>query len=550
MAEFGLILNLTYLSLAQKLKGFMSIFMRKVGSVKYNSEGPTGWTFEANSLLERTNVEFGAQMETQDHLTLSTGSHMGEQLHQIGSGYKKYRFLTTLTLLVCDTLAILIGTAILAGISVIRHDTFGSSLLEFEAINVILGLLVISFFGLYNPSATSGGSETYLKVFNANACFVLLTACVWTWGSTALVSFRMISAWWLVYFLCLAAGRFIARRICYFLRKAPALRKRTIIVGAGPEGQAMAHQWSEIGGAGVNVVGFVDRQAPESYRAGVDAPYLGMVQDLGRLIQETSADCVFLARPSLVKDVLENDETFVEALWNVELQVGTGVSELLASRMTVVEEGFVPIADLSRFRMTGIHYIAKTFIDYLISATLLLILAPILILLGVMVAIESPGPAFFRRRVCGVNRKEFTMFKLRTMKMNGDSLLSPEEKQELLDTGKLKHDPRITRVGTFMRKYSIDEIPQLLNVLRGEMSLVGPRTITIPEMGKFGRWQHLRTMAKPGMTGLWQVSGRSELTYEDRARLDVYYVRNFTIWLDLKILCMTVPAVLFSKGAY
>lgn len=489
-------------------------------------------------------------MDTQDPKGLNRVLPMSGREIANSSGYRKYRILASITLILCDALALLLSTVIFSRVSEIAFPFLGNSEFQFGLINSGLGLIVISCFGLYNPSSTSGGSESYGKLFNANACIALATICFWSWNSNQSVSFHILFTWWIVTLLCLALGRFIARRICYFYRVSPGFRKKTIIVGAGPEGQAMAHQWKEIAGAGVDVCGYVDNAEPSAYRTGGEAPYLGKVKDLSHLIQANGIDCVFLARPSLIKDVLENDETFVEALWNVELQVGTGVSELLASRMTVVEEGFIPIADLSRFRMTGIHYIAKTFIDYIVSASLLLILAPILILLGIMVAIESPGPAFFKRRVCGVNRKEFTMFKLRTMKMNGDSLLSPEEKKELLESGKLRHDPRITRVGTFMRKFSIDEIPQLLNVLRGEMSLVGPRTITIPEMGKFGRWQHLRTMVKPGMTGLWQVSGRSELTYEDRARLDVYYVRNFTIWLDLKILLMTIPAVLFSKGAY
>lgn len=152
----------------------------------------------------------------------------------------------------------------------------------------------------------------------------------------------------------------------------------------------------------------------------------------------------------------------------------------------------------------------------------------------------------------GVNGKKFCALKFRTMRADGDEILEahPELKEELESTGKLKNDPRITRVGHFLRKFSIDELPQLINVLFNEMSLVGPRMISPQEMAHYNRWGINLLTVKPGITGLWQVSGRSDVSYEERVRFDMHYIRNWSIWLDIQLLIRTIPAVIKSRGAY
>jgi lipopolysaccharide/colanic/teichoic acid biosynthesis glycosyltransferase len=155
--------------------------------------------------------------------------------------------------------------------------------------------------------------------------------------------------------------------------------------------------------------------------------------------------------------------------------------------------------------------------------------------------------------VLGVSGKEFDAFKFRTMRVNGDALLAdnPELHTELRANHKLKSDPRLTRVGMWLRKYSLDELPQLFNVIRGEMGLVGPRMITAGEVDKYGRHRLNLLTVKPGITGLWQVSGRSDLSYDERVNLDMYYIRNYSVWLDLQILFVqTLPAVVQGRGAY
>lgn len=194
----------------------------------------------------------------------------------------------------------------------------------------------------------------------------------------------------------------------------------------------------------------------------------------------------------------------------------------------------------------------KRLIDVMISGALLLVAMPFLIVVAVLIALDSPGSVLYRREVVGRNGRPFYALKLRTMMQDGDAQVMKDRKlaKQLEAQHKLRDDPRVTRVGAVLRKTSIDEIPQLINVLRGEMSLVGPRMISFPELEKFGEHQDKILAVKPGITGLWQVSGRSDLDYNERVRLNVFYVDHRSIPMDLKILAKTIPAVLTGRGAY
>lgn len=206
----------------------------------------------------------------------------------------------------------------------------------------------------------------------------------------------------------------------------------------------------------------------------------------------------------------------------------------------------------SEARANTWHDPIKRMIDVALSSMLLIAAMPVLIPAAALIALDSPGAILYRRLVVGRNGKPFHAFKLRTMVPDSDTLLQEDEgvAEEFNSNHKLKHDPRVTRVGGILRKTSIDELPQLVNVLRGEMSLVGPRMISFPELEKFGEWQEKILAVKPGITGLWQVSGRSQLDYDERVRLNVYYVDHRSILMDLRILARTIPAVITGRGAY
>jgi len=198
------------------------------------------------------------------------------------------------------------------------------------------------------------------------------------------------------------------------------------------------------------------------------------------------------------------------------------------------------------------YFVCKRAIDISVSAILIVVLFPLLLVVALLIKLDSRGPILIRIRSMGKGGTTFDSLKLRTMVENADDILNnnPNLKQEFGKNFKLRDDPRVTRLGKVLRRTSINELPQLLNVLKGDMSLVGPRTITPDEVDRYGPMHKKLLTVTPGMTGLWQVSGRHELSYEKRIELDMYYIDNRTLLLDLKILIRTIPAVVSMRGAY
>lgn len=195
--------------------------------------------------------------------------------------------------------------------------------------------------------------------------------------------------------------------------------------------------------------------------------------------------------------------------------------------------------------------LAKRALDIVGSAFLLVVLMPVMVVFIFLIRLEDGGPAIYRRRVIGP-RGEFDAFKLRSMSVDADKILERDAilRKEFEINYKLKNDPRITRIGAFIRKLSLDELPQLFNVLRGQMSLVGPRMITPVELEKYGEAGWIFSSMKPGLTGYWQVSGRQEVGYSERVEMDLHYVTNWSLWMDARILIKTPMRVLGAAGAY
>ncbi|HET8826174.1 MAG TPA: sugar transferase [Terriglobales bacterium] len=194
---------------------------------------------------------------------------------------------------------------------------------------------------------------------------------------------------------------------------------------------------------------------------------------------------------------------------------------------------------------------AKLALDVLGSSLLVALFSPLFLLAALLVLLLDGRPIIFRRKCVGP-RGEFDAFKFRTMRRDADQVLQQEPalQDAFRQNFKLKSDPRVTRLGAILRKFSLDELPQLFNVLRGEMSLVGPRMITAPELEKYGEHQQLLLTVRPGITGFWQVYGRQEVSYEERVQMDVEYIRNWSLGMDLKLLCLTPWRVIRGRGAY
>jgi exopolysaccharide biosynthesis polyprenyl glycosylphosphotransferase len=415
-------------------------------------------------------------------------------------------------------------------------------------------LLIFTAYGLYTPRYLFGGTREYARV--VNACAIGVMAMIVLSFMYRGVEQPISRGWLLIYFslsvLTITSYRFALRRLVYRLRQRGLFLTRSLIVGANQEGQAMAEQFRSVPTTGVHVMGFVDDTLAQGTVVN-GLPVLGDSKSLKTLVEEQEIGELIVSPTSLSREaLLDIYRTFNSNGSGVEVRLSPGLFEILTTGAIVQEVGSVPLVSLNKLRITGIDAFLKSTLDYVGAAVGLILLLPFLLLIALLVKLDSTGPALYRRRVLGVGGQAFDAFKFRTMRVDAEEYLEqhPELAEELECNGKLKNDPRVTRLGKFLRKTSIDELPQLINVLKGQMSLVGPRMISPPEWAKFGKWKHNLLTVKPGITGLWQVGGRSELSYEDRVRLDMHYIRNYTVWLDMRILFNTFGAVLHGSGAY
>ena len=424
---------------------------------------------------------------------------------------------------------------------------------QLMALAIPMWLVIFALYRLYSPDDLFGGLQEYANVVNAS-----------TAGLVALILYgfldrRMdqeISRGWLVMvwglsILSVGWTRFGYRRFIYWLRARGWFIRRALVVGANEEGKAIATQLHASSSAGVEVMGFVDTRLPLGTEV-EGIPVVGGLDRLNALIQRLNVEELIVVPTALGREKLLEIYRDWGTNGKVQVRLSSGLYELFTTGMQVREVGFVPLMSLNRTRITGVDAVMKRVLDYVGALVGLILLAPVFGVIALLVWLDSGRPIIYRRRVVGLYGREFDAYKFRTMIPDAEAYLEahPELKEEWERTGKIRNDPRITRVGRFLRRYSLDELPQLVNVLKGEMSLVGPRMLTPPELTHFGRWQHNLLTVKPGLTGLWQVSGRSDLSYKERVRLDMQYIRNYTIWLDVKLLFSTFWTVMRGQGAY
>lgn len=425
------------------------------------------------------------------------------------------------------------------------------SRLVFGLIPIWVGIFAL--YNLYQPEYLFGGTAEYARIINAvtmGLISVVLYSFLFRDMDAEISRGWLLTAWGLS-ISTLIVYRFTFRRLVYGLRQRGLFRKRVVIVGANEEGEAICQQFKTANQAGIDVVGFVDDTRPlNSFFQ--ERPILGRTSDLEKMVHQCDLDELIVSPTALPRETLLDIFRGFGTNRGATVRLSPGTFELYTTGVRVTEAGNVPLITLNKLRITGIDAFLKRTLDYTLTILGLILLAPLFLAVAIGIKLDSPGPVIHRRRVIGAGGKEFDAFKFRSMRVDADEYLErhPELKKEFEETGKIKNDPRVTRLGRFLRKTSLDELPQLTNILRGEMSLVGPRIITPIEMEKFGKWQYNRLTVRPGLTGLWQVSGRSDLSYQDRAKLDMYYIRNYTIWQDIKILFNTVSAVLKGDGAY
>jgi len=433
---------------------------------------------------------------------------------------------------------------------------FSPEMGRYQMIVLLLLPVLITLFaigGLYERKNLLGGTKEYSHVLNATTIAIFLIVSAGFLDPTFIVARGWVLLAWALTFLMVASGRFMLRRIVHALRFKGFFLAPTLIVGANDEGLSLASQFMGSKNSGLHVLGFVDEKLPAGAPLVNNLHVLGPVSQLDALIEKYKVEELVLA-----SSAISSREKMLEIFKRygvgsgVNVRLSSGLYEIITTGLSVMEFAYVPLVRINQVRLTGVDRFLKLVLDYAITIPGLLLISPFMLLIAALIRLDSPGPVIHRRRVMGVNGRQFDAYKFRSMHVNGDEILDqyPDLKKELARTHKLKWDPRITKMGEFLRKTSLDELPQLFNVLKREMSLVGPRMITPSEMEMYDQWDLNLLTVQPGITGLWQVSGRSDVSYEQRVRLDMHYIRNWSIWFDLQLLLQTIPAVVKRRGAY
>lgn len=395
------------------------------------------------------------------------------------------------------------------------------------------------------------GVERIFRVcFYVSAMAILL---MYFLGKAEQISRLVVGMNWIFSFIFLCVMRISLKRLLII---AGVWQRPVIIVGAGKTAELLCIAFDRDKGLGYKVVGVLEdiwQDRPLAHKV----PYLGDFSCAEKVIRSSGVRDVILAVPGISKQQL------MELMYRLQPHV---------RNLTIVPDLFgVPMANMTvdtlfdeKTVLLRVHNnllrqrnrVCKRSFDMMACTIGGVLILPLLAMLALAVRASSAGPVVFSHQRVGQNGSLFPCYKFRTMVCNGDEVLQrhflkyPQAKSEWERDFKLKDDPRVTRVGAFLRKTSLDELPQLLNVLRGEMSLVGPRPIVQGEVERYGEYIEDYYIVKPGITGLWQVSGRSDIDYPERVRIDSWYVRNWSVWLDLILLFKTIGIVVARKGAY
>jgi exopolysaccharide biosynthesis polyprenyl glycosylphosphotransferase len=447
-----------------------------------------------------------------------------------------------------------IGTILVATVVAASIVSTGPALppWEWAFLTVPVVLVVFSFYRLYERDRSQISVSTLDElrdVVNALGivCFAELALGLGT-GADRVVPDDPITVFffWLAAIALVPVARALVRHAVIPRAVYP---QNALVVGAGRVGQSIAQKILKHPEYNVRVVGFLDDDPVLLDEAVAEVPVLGAESDIVDVIRRNGVSRVILAfsRSSheAVLDVIRN-----AGLRDVHLSIVPRYFEIIAANVGIGDVEGISVIELPEAGLSRLARLTKRFFDLLLTVPLLIALSPILVVVAIAIKVDSRGPVFFRQARMGRNNRQFRIIKFRTMVADAES-----KRDELLaaneSTGplfKIKSDPRVTRVGKVLRRYSIDELPQLLNVLRGEMSLVGPRPFVIHEDIEIDGWARRRLDLTPGMTGLWQVLGRNDIGFDEMVKLDYLYVTNWSMWWDIKLLLRTVPIVFGRRG--
>lgn len=436
---------------------------------------------------------------------------------------------------------------------------------------VLIRLLTLYYLDLYRLRGEFSFVEDGVRVFKATAIgSLLIVAAAFLYrGGFAFRAFSYARGVFVLdFFLALAAFGFV--RLLIRLAQAFARRRDlnlipTLVVGRGPEAALCINEMRERPSLGYRVIGVVengviDDSVPAEFEG---VPIVSDIKGLPDAILESRANEVIITDPTLGGDALFDVMMRVGRRRGVEFRIAPSLFNCLPRKTEIDQIGALPMIRLFREPLSSAARIAKRASDIIIASIALALLSPLWLVIAVIIKLDSRGAIFYKQERVGMDGRIFLFYKFRTMRVNTDDTAHREFQRKYISGNadamlvdgerpayKLVSDARITRIGRWLRRLSLDELPQLLNVLRGDMSVVGPRPPIPYEVEAYQLWHRKRLDMKPGLTGLWQVSGRNRLPFDEMVRLDLYYIENWSLLLDLKILIRTIPVMLRGDDAY
>jgi len=371
-------------------------------------------------------------------------------------------------------------------------------------------------------------------------------------GSWPTINVRTVAMFGVVSFALIGAGRFFLRLNLRRLRRRGHNVKTLLLVGGGARGRRFAAQINLRQDLGYRVLGYVDSDSAYAADDIEGAPWMGTIEELPQILANEVIDEVAIALP--IKSQYSQIEAAVMMLEEQGITTHL-VSDLFPQKLArsqPTDFNGVPVVSLHSAPLFSWYTEAKRIFDFVSAALLLVVAGPALILVALIIKIDSKGPILFVQERVGLNKRRFRMLKFRTMQQDAEARMSEIEhlNEKTGPIFKIRNDPRITSVGRWLRRTSIDELPQLVNVLLGDMSIVGPRPLSVRDATRMElTWQKRRFSVKPGLTCLWQVSGRSNLSFDQWMKLDLEYIDRWSLKLDARILLRTIPAILLARGA-
>jgi len=352
-------------------------------------------------------------------------------------------------------------------------------------------------------------------------------------------------------FALLATARALEKFIQGQLRRRGYGVQHVLIVGAGETGRTIMRNIVAQPQLGYHVVGFVDDKPERGNKDIGRFKGLGSTDRIGEVVKDHQVDMVIITLPWQYHRRIMSIMAQCERV-PVSVRIVPDLFQMSLSNVDIDDLNGIPLIGVKSVSISGWNLALKRALDVVLASLGLILLSPLMLIIAALIRLDSPGPAIFKQTRIGRGGRPFTVFKFRSMHEGAES-----EQESLVNLNeavgpifKIRDDPRRTKLGQLLRRTSLDELPQLYNVLRGEMSLIGPRPALPAEVEQYQEWHKKRLQTWPGITGLWQVSGRSELSFDEMALLDIYYVENWSLLLDLQIALKTIPALLLGTGAY